>query len=213
MEFEDFEPVCGISSYEGQQHLTGVYCFRGQHVAYRSVLHREVLRILDFDAEVLGVRIFPFYVHAEPGSAGRAPDFLLKLPDGRLRVVDVRRAAVANAGTTQAELRPTREACESLGWEYRLITEPDALVLKNIEWLSLYRREPLDYETYREHLLVACTAGASIDELVADADIPALLQPVLFHMLWKRELRMPLEAPMRGSTSISVDTRIARGRD
>lgn len=209
--FADFAPVRGISSYEGQAHLTGVYWFRGRRVPYRSVLHRDALRVLEFVGEVQQLCLFPFYVHPGPRQPGRAPDFLARLADGRLRVIDVRRAAHAGQRTTQAELAPTRQACQTLRWDYRLITEPDPQVHINLTWLNLYRRRPLDYERYRDDVLAACGPGAAFDELLEAVDLVALALPVVFHMLWTRELRVALEAPICGDSLITAHGGEVRG--
>ncbi|MFB7191713.1 TnsA-like heteromeric transposase endonuclease subunit, partial [Streptomyces sp. NPDC056230] len=62
------------------------------HVGYESWLERDRLILLDFDPDVVGIASQPFWSHWRDGGAKRrhAPDYFVRLADGRARIVDVR---------------------------------------------------------------------------------------------------------------------------
>ncbi|WP_442942601.1 TnsA-like heteromeric transposase endonuclease subunit [Nonomuraea sp. LP-02] len=62
------------------------------HVGYESWLERDRLILLDADPEVTGIASQPFWLHRHDGVRQRrhAPDYFVRLADGRGRVIDVR---------------------------------------------------------------------------------------------------------------------------
>ncbi|MFC8075189.1 hypothetical protein ACFUN8_06585 [Streptomyces sp. NPDC057307] len=61
-------------------------------IGFESWLERDRLILLDRDPEVVGVASQPFWLHWHDGQRPRrhAPDYFVRLADGRARVVDVR---------------------------------------------------------------------------------------------------------------------------
>lgn len=62
------------------------------HVGYESWLERDRLVLLDRDSQVTAIAAQPFWLHWHDGVRQRrhAPDYFVRLADGRARVVDVR---------------------------------------------------------------------------------------------------------------------------
>ena len=84
-----------------------------------------------------------------------------------------------------------------MGWRYRVVTEPNEQFHANVTWLSQYRCEPIDHRVHREAILEDCSTGATLDELLDVSATPALMLAVVFHILWRRDLRVPLEQAIR----------------
>jgi hypothetical protein len=70
-------------------------------------------------------------VHRPPGSAGEAtPDYFARRADGSPVVVDCR-PMERGRPRDAAKFDATAKACESLGWECRLVGAPDPVVTAN----------------------------------------------------------------------------------
>ena len=77
--FEYALPVREIGSFKGQRSLQGAWWFAttGEHVRFESWVERDVVMLLDFDAEVVAVSAQPFWLSwaGERGTRRHAPDF------------------------------------------------------------------------------------------------------------------------------------------
>ncbi len=60
-------------------------------MGFESWLERDRLTLLDFDPDVVGIASQPFWLHWHDGKEKprHAPDYFVRLADGRARVVDV----------------------------------------------------------------------------------------------------------------------------
>ncbi|MER8085618.1 TnsA-like heteromeric transposase endonuclease subunit [Streptomyces sp. NPDC094048] len=91
--FEDVPPVRGFRWSKGDRSFPGWYyaVTTGGHVGYESWLERGRLILLDFAPDVVGIASQPFRLHWREGEEKRrhAPDYFVRLADGRARVVDV----------------------------------------------------------------------------------------------------------------------------
>jgi putative transposase len=76
----------------------------GGHVGYESWLERDRLILPDFAPEVVGIASQPFWLHWRVGEEKRrhAPDYFVRLADGRARVVDVRAEDQVDERTAEA---------------------------------------------------------------------------------------------------------------
>ncbi|MEU3500226.1 TnsA-like heteromeric transposase endonuclease subunit [Streptomyces hundungensis] len=83
----------------------------GDHVGYESWLERDRLVLLDCAPEVGGIASQPFWLHwREAGGKRRhAPDYFVRLADGRARVVDVRAENDVDGRTASRSMRPGSE--------------------------------------------------------------------------------------------------------
>ena len=92
--FEDVPPVRGFRWNKDGRSFPGWYyaVTTRDHVGYESWLERDRLILLDFDPDVVGIASQPFWLHWRNGGAKRrhAPDYFVRLADGRARIVDVR---------------------------------------------------------------------------------------------------------------------------
>jgi hypothetical protein len=102
-----------------------------------------------------------------------------------------------------AKFDSTRNACDQVGWGYRVVGATDPIITRNVRWLAGYRHP-------RHHLsAVADRLRAVFGEptgLMAGAetvgDSIAVL-PVLFHLLWRHDLVADLSVPLHPDTVVT----------
>jgi hypothetical protein len=203
--FEDAVPARSFRWSRGQGHFPGWWWLAttGRHVGYESWLERDHLMLLDFDPVVTAVASQPFWLHWHDGRRSRrhAPDFFARLADGTGVVVDVR--ADDRIGPQDAEaFEVTAWACESAGWEFRRVGTVDPVLTANVRWLSRYRHSrcagrPAMADVLRRAFAVPAPLLAGAAEA---GDFLAVL-PVLFHLIWQRELAVDLACGPLGPLS------------
>jgi len=232
--FEDAAPARRFRWMKSQRHFSGRWWTAtvGRHVGYESWLERDHLMLLDFDPAVVGIASQPFWLSwtgpavearaatSSPGAAdspaevlsgtsaevsafAHAPDYFARRTDGSAVVVDCRpldRIRPRDA----AKFEATRRACELLGWEYRLVGTPDAVMVGNVRWLAGYR--------HPRHRLAEVAAAlrevfAAPSPLMVGAEAvgdPVAVLPVLFHLLWRHELVVDLAVPLHEAALVGV---------
>ncbi len=192
--------------YEGQRHYSGSYwaATEASHVVYESRLELSALLMADFDPTVLKIVAQPFLLQAVVNGHRRRhiPDYLLRTTTG-LVVVDVVRARRLAEDPAAGELCSwTREVVNSLGWEYRVCSEPPAVLMRNIRFLAGYRRSRyISRDTLREiRFRRRELFGLRFDDALRVLD-RAGARPVvcsaLLHTLWNHEFSIDLERPLR----------------
>ncbi len=206
LRLEGAPPVRSFPSYKGQRHFPGRWwsATNNQHVGYESWLERDQLMLLDFDPEVAGIASQPFWLFWDEVGKSRshAPDYFARLCDGGAVVVDCR-PAERRKPRDLVVFEATRNACGMVGWEYRLLGAPDPIVTANVRWLAAYR--------HPRHLLPGIAAALRKTfsrplELMAGAEAtgdPIAVLPVLFHLLWRRELMVDLSVPLHQAAMVS----------
>lgn len=175
----------------------------GTHVGYESWLERDWLILLDADPEVAGIASQPFWLHWHDETRKRrhAPDYFVRLADGRGRVVDVRAGDRIDEAAAES-FAATARACGAVGWEFVRVGVPDPVLMANMRWLSRYRRHRCGRRQDVADLLVdvfgepvPLRAGA------AQAGDPLVVLPVLFHLLWSGVLVTDVAGRLLGSDS------------
>uniref|UniRef100_UPI0038998803 TnsA-like heteromeric transposase endonuclease subunit n=1 Tax=Streptomyces spongiae TaxID=565072 RepID=UPI0038998803 len=195
--FEDVPPVRGFRWNKGDRSFPGWYyaATTDSHVGYESWLERDRLILLDFDPDVVGIASQPFWLHwLEGGRRRHAPDYFVRLADGRARVVDVRAEEQVDERTAEA-FTATERACAAVGWDFRHVGVPDPVFMANLRWLARYRHgrcarvaevSECLVEVFRQPRALRAGAEAAGDVL--------LVLPALFHLLWTGALRADLGA-------------------
>lgn len=178
----------------------------GGHIGYESWLERDHLMLLDFDPAVVAVASQPFWLFwtNEQGKVrSHAPDYFARLADGGALVLDsrpVERIKPRDAAAFAA----TADACSQVGWRYRVVGAADAIVVRNIRWLAGYRHPRHDLPAAVGPLRQVFTqAGALMAGAEAVGD-PIAVLPVLFHLLWRHQLRADLTAPLHPDTIVTT---------
>jgi hypothetical protein len=204
--FERVGPVRGFPSYRGQRNWPGLWWFAstGEHVGYESWVERDRLMVLDADPDVVAVAAQPMWLHWVDGETGRAvrhaPDFFARRADGTGMVIDVRpddRIKDRDAAVFTA----TARICGEVGWDYQRVGELAPVAAANLRWLAGYRHprcaQPGPMALLREVFSVPTPLLAGAGS-VGD---PIAVLPVLFAMLWHRELAADLNTTLLGPSS------------
>jgi hypothetical protein len=204
--FERVDPVRSFRWAKGGESYAGWYwsATTGGHVGYESWLERDRLILLDADPDVKGIASQPFWLHWDDGSRKRrhAPDYFVRLADGRCRVVDVRASDQLDE-TTAGAFEATEQACRAVGWEFVHVGAPDPVLMANMRWLSRYRRSRCNRRPDVAEGLVDIFSDPS--PLLAGAarlGDPLLVLPVLFHLLWIRMLVTDVTSQLLASDSL-----------
>lgn len=204
--FERVGPVRRFPSFRGQRNWPGLWWFAttGEHVGYESWVERDALMALDADRDVVAVAAQPMWLHWVDGGTGRAvrhaPDFFVRRSDGGGVVIDVRpddRIPEKDA----AVFAVTARICAEVGWDYRRVGELAPVAAANLRWLSGYRHprcaRPQPMALLREVFAVPTPLLVGAGS-VGD---PIAVLPVLFAMLWRRELVCDLDTTLLGPSS------------
>ncbi len=193
--------------YYGQRHYSGTYWSSTllEHVIYESRLELAALLFADFDPIVTGIVAQPFVLRADVDGQAKSHvlDYLWETPAGPV-VVDVVRAERLERPQVAVLCAWTRHVVESLGWSYRIFTEPPAVELANLRFLAGYRREWLINQAILAEMRarVEDLVGMTItdgEHLFWNQPWP-LVRPALMHLLWRQELSVNLTQSLRPST-------------
>lgn len=204
--FEAAPPVRGFRWNKGDRSFPGWYysVTTGTHVGYESWLERDHLIQLDFAPEVVGIASQPFWLHWHDGERKRrhAPDYFVRLADGRARVVDVRAENQVDERTAEV-FAATSRACSAVGWEFAQVGVPDPVVMANLRWLARYRHTRCSggtagagrlMDAFREPRELRAGTEAAGDVL--------RMLPELFHLMWTGALYADLGGALLGSTTL-----------
>ena len=205
--FESVPPVRLFARYHGQRSNTGLWgsATTGRHVGFESWLERDHLMLLDFDPTVAGIASQPLRLHWDDGQRVRrhVPDFFVRQADGTGVLVDVRPAGRIRAADVAA-FAATAAACRQVGWQYRLVHEPDPVITANVRWLAGYRHP----RCRRPALAVAAeTVFATTQPLMRGAallDDLLVSLPVVFHLLWHGRLRTDLSVVLSHASLVTT---------
>nr|WP_174515077.1 TnsA-like heteromeric transposase endonuclease subunit [Streptacidiphilus albus] len=190
--FEAAEPVREFHWAKGNESFPGWYysVTTEGHVGYESWLERDRLTLMDRDPRVVGISSQPFWLHWHDGERERrhAPDYFVRLADGRGRVVDVRADERMDKRTREA-FAATGRACAAAGWEFEWVGTPDPVLMANVRWLKRYRRarsgQPTEVaarlvEVFQDHCPCASnnagtwTGGRAGHRACSSADAPGM---------------------------------------
>ena len=198
--FEEALPARPFRFEKGLRSFAGWWYFAtaGAHVGFESWLERDHLMLMDFDPDVRAVSSQPFWLRWRDGggrSRRHAPDFFARKADGTGVVVDVRpddRVPERDAETFAA----TASACEAVGWEYRRAGDLDPVLVANVRWLSRYRHQRCLVPGVASVLLEVFAGGRCLFEGAEMAGARLRVLPVLFHLMWRRQLAADLAVPL-----------------
>ncbi len=172
------------------------------HVGFESWLERDHVMAFDADPEVTAVSSQPFWLHWSTGGQERrhAPDFFVRLRSGDAVVVDVRPDDRIEPADAEA-FAVTEQACTAVGWAYRRVGELEVVFAANLRWLAGYRHPRCRQIDRVAALYEMFAAGQELLVGARAVGDPVAVLPVLFHLLWTRELRTDLTTSVLGPRS------------
>lgn len=107
-------------------------------VAYRSSYERRACVCFDADPEIVSYEYEQLKIaHKQwtllgtgeqfPTARSYTPDFVLKMSDGRVRIVELKSEFGAGTGRNAKKLKLAEAFCERVGWTYELWTLKDVI--------------------------------------------------------------------------------------
>jgi hypothetical protein len=204
--FEAVEPVREFSWRKYSRGFAGWYysATARDHVGYESWLERDRLVLLDRDPQVTAIASQPFWLHWHDGVRNRrhAPDYFVRLADGRARVVDVRAEDDLDDATRES-FTATERACRSVGWEFVWVGRPAPVLMANIRWLARYRRTRCGRpQAVADRLLDVFRQPKGLWEGAGLVGDRLQVLPVLFHLLWSGALATDLVGGLMQTDSL-----------
>ena len=203
--FDRAAPVRPFRWPKGGKSYAGWYfcATTGEHIGYESWLERDRLILLDADPQVTGIASQPFWLHWHDGERRRrhAPDYFVRLANGRSRVVDVRAADRVDETAAEA-FAATERACGAVDWEFVRAGVPDPVLMANMRWLSRYRRRRCLRQDVTDRLMEVFSEPRPLRSGAAEAGDPLMVLPVLFHLLWSGVLVTNMTSRLLGSDSV-----------
>jgi hypothetical protein len=97
-----------------------------------------------------------------------------------------------------------RKACELLGWEYEILTEPPSPLGDNIASLAGFRFPPPWQGEYEAAAIEAFSSPSPLGATCAALGPVVLTRPVVFHLCWKRVLAFDLDYALDDGTLVEV---------
>jgi hypothetical protein len=201
-----FLPIRQPAMYRGQRHMPGLYWSATDEALlwYESRLELAVLRMLDFDPQVIGIAVQPFRLRGPGiGRPGHVPDALVQTRGGTRRVIDVSDSGRVSDPARERVHVATRSAMDIIGWEYAVTGAPPMVLGANIRWLAGYRRPLPEVDAWSETIVEACSRPRTIKHLERQLGPDPRVRPALFHLLWAGELLADLSLPLSGQTVVT----------
>lgn len=195
--------------HKNQVHYSGKYwsSTMGGHVGYESRLELAALLLEDFDPAVRWVSSQPFEMEAEVAGARRkhVPDFLIERDDHSLCVIDVKpRRMLQRPRVAEALAWPAAEFALR-GWHYRIVSEPEPVMLMNIRFLAGYRRAAqfteFDLDAIVQEMGSSLTVGEAFRTTTGVIGDASIARAVVLHLLWSSRLMCDL-----GMAPLNIDT-------
>jgi hypothetical protein len=206
---EDTLPARPFRFEKGLKSFAGWWYFAttAAHVGFESFLERDHLMLMDFDPAIAAVASQPFWLRWRDGQGQarrHAPDFFARRVDGTAVVVDVRPDDRIPERDAEA-FAMTALACGEASWEYGRRGDLNPVLTANVRWLSRYRHPRCLIPQVASVLLEIFAGERGLFEGAEAAGDRLRVLPVLFHLMWLRQLTADLQGrPLGAATVVSA---------
>jgi len=203
------EPIREGAAYPRQRNYHGYYWMASTraHVWHESLHERDWLMRLDFAGDIVALASQPMKLTGSDGVI-HYPDFLALDARGVQTVYDVKPAARINA-KARAQFEWTRDLCQDVGWDYRVLADISAQERVNLLFLSQFRHPNNHPGTEpAQELASAAQPGWTINDATRQlpAASTALARRGLFHLMWTRTFTADLTQRLSGRTPLDLGT-------
>ncbi|MDQ3058008.1 MAG: TnsA-like heteromeric transposase endonuclease subunit [Pseudomonadota bacterium] len=189
-----------------QKHIPGYFWVSqvNELVWYESRLEMFILKQLDFTQKIKAVLPQPFCLHfkADGKRKRHIPDFLVWLEGGQRLLINVKPRKYVDKPLNQRSFQACTELCEALGWTYATLSEPSPIFLVNLNWLGGYRRIPENFNQFAITIIEKATKRQTVKDLLADVGPEPLVRPVLFFLMWKRQLEFDTRSLLSNTSEV-----------
>src|SRR5262249_10556268 len=153
-----------------------------------------------FDPEVIAIAAQPFRLIGADGARIRrhVPDILLVDADGGVTIVDVKAPQKRDDPDVRALMEWTKHTVALRGWGFEEWYGPCADLLANVTFLAGSRRRSIIDEGLIPAVLQTAAIGPSVVDLERSLSWahPALVRPVVLHLLWSAGLVVDMSRPL-----------------
>lgn len=183
----------------------------GQQLGFESILEKELMLLLEFDADVEQFEEQPVKVPVPGVRQGYVPDLLIHYRGERqTELVEVKTQAYLDRYATEyaPKFAAAENYCEERGWRFVKYTEEDIRTprLSNLKFLRRYRNMQPTQDEVDQVLARFPVNGQSSTEVILQAFPPEEREtwlPVLWHMILTRQLitnldtELPVDVPVQ----------------
>ncbi|MFH8805583.1 TnsA-like heteromeric transposase endonuclease subunit [Streptomyces sp. NPDC017936] len=209
--FEDLAPVSAFPVVPGRRWGPGWWwsATTGRHVVHGSAAMRTQLMILDRDPDVTGLSARPVrLLWRDPDGRVRSwvPQLFARYADGTGLLADCPSSPSAGGDRAQRARVVLEAACARVGWSYRRLEPPPAVVAANLRWLAGYRHPRYQGPPELQAALAeAFAAPRPLADGVAVVGDCLQVLPAAYHALWCGHLTTPLDEPLHERALICAD--------
>lgn len=215
--FEDLAPVSAFPVVPGRRWGPGWWwsATTGRHVVHGSAAMRTQLMVLDRNPDVTGLAARPvrlLWRDTEGRVCSWVPQLFARYADGTGLLADCPSSPAAGGDGAQRARMVLEAACARVGWSYRRLEPPPAVVAANLRWLAGYRHPRYQGPPGLRAALAEAFAGLRplADGAAAVGDALQVL-PAVYHALWQGYLTMPLDEPLHEETLVCADAERSGG--
>ncbi|MGW0737110.1 TnsA-like heteromeric transposase endonuclease subunit [Streptomyces sp. NPDC002851] len=206
---EDAPPVSAFPVVPGKRWGPGWWwsATTGRRVAHGSAAMLTQLMILDRDPQVTGLAGRPVRVvwrDARSRVRSWIPQVFARYADGTGLLADCPAGMDAGGVRAQRAGAVLEALCAQVGWRYRRLGPPDAVVAANVRWLAGYRHPRYRGQDGLEEAVLEAFAQPRplIEGAVAVGD-PLAVLPVVYHALWAGRLEVALDSPLHEQVMVA----------
>jgi hypothetical protein len=202
VQFENLAPVSAFPVVPGRRWGPGWWwsATTGRHVVHGSAAMRTQLMVLDRDPDVTGLAARPvrlLWRDTDERVRSWVPQLFARYADGTGLFADCPSSPSAGGDRAQRARVVLEAACARLGWSYRRLESPPAVVAANLRWLAGYRHPRNQGPPGLRAALTEAFAGPRplADGAAAVGD-PLQVLPAVYHALWSGWLAARLDEPL-----------------
>ncbi|MER7521023.1 TnsA-like heteromeric transposase endonuclease subunit [Streptomyces sp. NPDC126499] len=215
--FEGLTPVSAFPVVPGRRWGPGWWwsSTTGRDVVRGSSAMRTQLMVLDRDPELTGLSARPvrlLWRDTDGWVCSWVSQLFARYADGSGVLADCLSSPTAGGDRARRVRMVLEAACARVGWSYRRIEPPPAVVAANLRWLAGYRH--LRYQGppgMRSALAEAFAEPRPLADGVAAVGDSLQVLPSAYHALWCGYLTAPLDGPLHERALICADADRGKG--
>ncbi|GGT39125.1 hypothetical protein GCM10010254_69080 [Streptomyces chromofuscus] len=166
-------------------------------VGFESWVELGHLMRLDSEPDVVAVASQPFRLPWRPGDQARrvshTPDCFVRRRGGSAVVLDVRPDDRIEPGDA-VKFAASDVACAGVGWDFERVGVLDPVLAAHLRWWSGYRHPRVRREPVAAGLRAVFARPRGLLAGTCAVGDPIAVLPVLFHLVWCRELAVDSQA-------------------
>ena len=188
-------------------------------IAFESVLERDFIYLLDYEADVEWFEEQPLTIEYQCGGKIRhyTPDFHL-IERGEHVLIECKPECFTDKDENRRKFAAASEWCREGGWIFRVVTDREIRTgfrLHNVKLITRYARQPVDPVVRRRiyTFLRVAQCPMSIRDIanVLASDAPTTVSGSILHLIFHQEICAPIEDPrLSGETPVFLNDSVQK---